>query len=102
MLNVILQDGLKDYLKQHHHNDISLSLTHSDYATGNILSMSPHIRYKAPDALDLYDTYMVDGVRVYVEKDIVAYDDTLEFVEESLLGVHRCHVVGIKLDNKLI
>ncbi len=102
MLNVRLQDGLKEYLKTHHHNDIALSLTHSDYTTGNVLSMSPHIRYKAPDDIDHYDLYTVDDVRVYVEKDVVAYDDTLEFVEESLLGIHKCHVVGIKLDNKLI
>ncbi|GAB6106478.1 hypothetical protein [Fusibacter bizertensis] len=101
MLNIVLQDDLKAYLKAHDHKDISLSLTHSDYSTGNVLSMSPDIHYKAPDDMDRYDTYTVDDVRVYVEKDVVAYDDTLEFVEESLLGVHKCHVIGIKLDDKV-
>lgn len=102
MLNVVLQDNLKDYLRQHHHNDISLRLVHNDYMTGNVYTEIPRIRFKAPHDIENFDSYMVDGVRVFVDKDVRTNDDTIEFFEESMLGIHRCHVKGVKLDQKLI
>ena len=102
MLNVVLREDVKEYLKQHHHNDISLRLMHNDYSTGNVYTRSPRIRFKAPRDEQNFDSYMVDGVRVFVEKEIEAYDDTIEFVEETFLGIHRCHVKGVKLDSDIM
>ena len=102
MLNVVLQENLKDYLKEHHHNEISLRLVHNDYTTGNVYTEVPRIRFKAPHDIENFDSYVVDGVRVFVDKDVQANGDTIEFFEESMLGIHRCHVKGIRLDNKLI
>lgn len=101
MLNIILREDLKEYLAKHHRNDLSLSLVHNDYSTGNVYTAQPRIKFRPPRDERNYDSYMVDGVRVYVEKDIEAIDNTIEFVEESFLGVHRCHVRGIKLDSEL-
>ena len=102
MLNVVLQDDLKDYLNEHHKSEISLRLIHNDYSTGNINTELPRIRFKAPDDIENFDSYTVDGIRVFVDKEVQADGDTIEFYDESLLGIHRCHVKGVRLDNKLI
>lgn len=102
MLNVVLQDDLKAYLRENHHHEISLRLIHNDYTNGSIYTEIPRIRFKAPRDIEHFDSYTVDGVMVFVDKEVKANEDTIEFFEESLLGVHRCHVKGIKLDEKLI
>ena len=102
MLNVVLQDNLKEYLKDHHHSEISLRLTHNDYTTGNVYTEVPRIRFKAPHDKENFDSYTVDGVTVFVDKDVKANGDTIEFYDDSILGIHRCHVKGVRLDNKLI
>jgi len=102
MLNIVLQDDLKDYLRQHHHNEISLRLVHNDYATGNVYTEVPRIRFKAPHDIDNFDAYTVDDVRIFVDKDVKANEETIEFYDESMLGIHRCHVKGVRLDQKII
>jgi hypothetical protein len=99
MLNVVLQDNLKTYLKQHHHDEVSLRIIRTNFTIGDVDSLEPHVYLEAPQNLEDYDTYLVDGVKVYVEKKIEAYDDTIELFEDKFLGVHRCHVFGVKLDN---
>lgn len=99
MLNVVLQDSLKSYLKQHHHDEVSLRIIRTNFTIGDVDSLEPHVYLEAPQNLEDYDTYLVDGVKVYVEKKIEAYDDTIELFEDKVLGVHRCHVFGVKLDN---
>ncbi len=102
MLNIVLQDDLKTYLKQHHHTEISLRLIHNDYTTGNVYTEVPRIRFKEPRDIENFDAYTVDDVQVFVDKEVKANDDTIEFFEESMLGIHRCHVKGVRLDQKLI
>jgi hypothetical protein len=99
MLNVRVQDDLKTYLHTHHHDTISLRVRHNDYITGSINTLTPKIRFKDPTHKDRFDVYEVDGITVYVEKEIEAESDTLEFVDEHVMGIHRCHVKGIRLDS---
>ncbi len=99
MLNIVLQDSLKTYLKQHHHEEISLRIIRTDFTIGDMESLEPHVYLEAPQNMDDFDSYLVDGVKVYVEKMIEAFDDTIELFEDMFLGVHRCHVFGVKLDN---
>ena len=99
MLNIVLQDGLKTYLKEHHHEEISLSIIRTNFTIGDVESLEPHVYLEAPQNMDDYDLYMIDGVKVYVEKTIKAFDNTIEFFEDMPLGVHRCHVFGVNLDN---
>ncbi len=99
MLNIVLHDDLKEYLVKHNHDTIALKLIHSDFTSANINSMNPKISYEKPDSPENYDEYHIDNVTVYVDKNAEAYDNTLEFVEEKALGIHRCHVKGLKLDN---
>ncbi|MCD4712013.1 MAG: hypothetical protein K8R73_01905 [Clostridiales bacterium] len=98
MLNIVLQDNLKAYLKKHHHDTISLRLVHNDYATGNINTINPEIHFKKPYSPENYNEYHIDDVTIYIDKEAEAYDDTLEFVEEKALALHHCHVKGLKLD----
>lgn len=99
MLNIILQEDLKEYLKKHNHDTITLKLSHSDFTSANINSMRPEIDYENPDSPEKYDEYHIDNVTIFIDKDAEAYDNTLEFVEEKALGIHRCHVKGLRLDN---
>ena len=101
MLNVILREDLKEYLAKHHRNDISVSLVHNDYSTCILYTTQPRINFRPTRDERNYDSYLIDGVRVFVEKEIEAIDNTIEFVEETFLGVHRCHVRGVKLDSEL-
>lgn len=101
MLNVILREEVKEYMRQHHHNEISLNLDNTGYIPGNVYTVTPHIHFEAPKDIENYETYMVDDVKVYVEKDVATFDNTIEFVEESFLGIHRCHVNGVRLDKRI-
>ena len=98
-MKILIQNDLKTYLDEHKHDTISLKLVHHDLSTGNIYTKVPEIKYHAPHDLDEFDDYDVDGIKIYVAKDIKAYDDTLEFVHEKLLGVHACHVKGLNLEH---
>lgn len=99
MLNVVINDELRNYMKEHNHDTISLKVRHNDYSTGNINTLNPKIRLKEPNHKEKYDLYRIDEFKVFVEKDVVAEDETIEFVDEHVLGIHRCHVKGLKLDN---
>ena len=99
MLNVVLQDDLKATLKQRRHDEISLSIVRTGYTLGDVESLEPHCYLEAPQNVNNYDTYLVDGVKVYVDKNIEAYDGTIELFEDRFLGLRRCHVFGVKLDN---
>lgn len=97
-MKVKLQEQLTNYMSDHHHNVISLKLIHDSYSGYDIHSQHPSIRYHEPKHMEKYNVFSIDDVTVYIEKNIKAYDDQLEFVDESLFGVHRCHVKGIDLD----
>lgn len=98
-MKIIINSELKEYLHSHEHNDIMLKLIHTDGSTGNVKSRNPEINYHIPKDMDNYNMYEIDDFKVYIAKDVEAYDDTLEFVHEKLMGKHACHVKGLKLDN---
>ena len=98
-MKIIMNSDVKDYLKSHNHNEITLKLLHKDCCTGNVYSRNPDISYHKPDKTEDYDYYEIDDFKVFISKDVEAYDDTLEFVHEKLMGKHACHVKGLKLDN---
>jgi len=99
MLNVILQDDLKAYLKQHHHDELALRIVRTNFTIGDNDALEPQVYLETPQNRDDYDTYLIDGIKVYVEKNIEAFDDTIELFEDKFFGVHRCHVFGVKLDH---
>lgn len=98
-MKIIMKSDVKDYLHSHNHNDIMLKLLHTDCCTGNVYSRNPNISYHVPKNMDSFNLYEIDDFKVYIAKDVEAYDDTLEFVHEKLMGKHACHVKGLKLDN---
>lgn len=98
-MKVLLSEDLKKYLHEHDHNVIVLKLLHTECCTGNINSRRPDVTYKEPHNPEDFETYTVDDFKVYIEKDVHAYGDTVEFIHESLLGKHSCHVKGLNLDN---
>lgn len=101
-MKVIMNEDVKEYLKTHHHGEIVLKLLHTDGSTGNVYSRNPSISYHKPEKMDDFDVYEIDEFKVFIEKDVEAYDDTLEFVHEKLMGKNSCHVKGLKLDNVTI
>jgi len=101
-MNIIISSDTKEYLHYHNHNDLMLKLLHNDCCTGNIYSRNPNISYHAPKKIDDFNMYEIDDLKVYIAKDVEAYDDTLEFVHEKLMGKHACHVKGLKLDKVII
>ncbi len=98
-MKILIQDELKAYLAEHEHDTITLKLVHNDLSTGNIYTKKPEIRYSPPHDLAEFDNYQVDSLNIYIAKDILAYEDTLEFVHEKLFGIHACHVKGLNLEH---
>ncbi|MGB3366461.1 MAG: CC/Se motif family (seleno)protein [Acidaminobacteraceae bacterium] len=98
-MKIIISSDAKEYLHSHKHNDIMLKLLHTDCCTGNINSRNPNISYHKPKRIDDFNMYEIDDFKFYIGKDVEAYDDTLEFVHEKLMGKNACHVKGLKLDN---
>lgn len=97
-MKVTIQKELSDYMHEHNHNTISLRLIHDDLANGNLYSNHPRIRWSQPKHTERYDKIEVDDFTIYVEKDIKTNNDSLEFIDEQLFGIHRCHVRGLNLD----
>jgi len=97
-MKVTIQKELSEYMHEHHRDTISLRLIHDDLSNGNINSNHPRIRWSEPKHTERFDRIEVDDITVYVEKDIKTNNDSLEFIHEKLLGVHRCHVRGLNLD----
>ena len=98
-MKIILDDSVKSYLKEHHHHDMTLKLQISDCCTGNINSKRPDISFKEPKHLENFDEYDIDEFRVFVQKDIDAYDDTLTFTDSKLIFRHAPNVIGLNLDH---
>lgn len=97
-MKVTIQKELSDYMHSHNHDTISLRLIHDDLANGNLYSNHPRIRWSQPKHTERYDKIEVDDFTIYVEKDIKTNNDSLEFIDEQLFGIHRCHVRGLNLD----
>lgn len=96
-MNIRLEDKLVNYMHDHHKDTLMLKLIHDDYSGYDINSRHPSIRYHKPRHPENYNTHTVNDITVYVEKGIHAVDDELLFIDEKLLGIHRCHVVGVDL-----
>lgn len=97
-MKITLQEELKTYLKEHNHDIITLKVDHVDASSLNLDSKVPVITHHAPHHMDNYDSYEIDGFKVFIEKGILLIDDQLNFILETLLGIHGCHVTGVKLD----
>lgn len=97
-MKVKIDHNLEEYMHKHHHDTISLKLVHDDLSIGDVNTKQPRINYKTPNHEEQFDKYIVDDITVYVSKNVECEKDTLEFVDEKLLGMHRCHVKGIKMD----
>lgn len=97
-MKVTIQKELSDYMHAHNHNTISLRLIHDDLSMGNLYSNHPRIRWSEPKHVERFNKYVIDDITVFIEKDIKTTDDALEFIHETMLGVHRCHVRGLNLD----
>lgn len=97
MLHVVLQDSLKEYMRQHHRNAVAIRLENTGYLHESEFISTPRVHFEAPPDIEHFDTYEIDGVKVYVDKHVEAYDDTIVLNEERRLGLNRCQVDGIKL-----
>lgn len=97
-MKVTIQNELNEYMHSHHRDTITLQLIHDGYTTGNIYFKHPRIRLHGPKHAEKYEKFEVDDIIVFIEKNVKAEGDTLEFVHEKLLGIHRCHVKGLDLD----
>lgn len=98
-MKITLEDELKTYLKEHHHDALTLKVEHNGYSASNSNEVTPEITYHTPHDLEEYNSYTIDDVKVYVGKNVRAYNDQLDFVLETLLGIHGCTVKGLNLDN---
>lgn len=98
MMKVTIQKELSDYMHEHKLNTISLRLIHDDLSNGNYYSNHPRIRWHEPKHMERYDKILVDGFSIYLEKDLHVKNDSIEFIHEKMLGIHRCHVRGLDLD----
>lgn len=96
---ITLHDDLKAYLKEKAHDTITLKLIHTDYSSANTESKIPEITFIPPKDSEAFNVFNVDDITLYIEKTAKSDTDQLEFVLESLLGVHACHVKGLNLDN---
>lgn len=97
MMNVNLEKELVDYMHTHDHDVITLKLVHDAFSDYHYLSMHPSIRYKRPKHEERFEKFEIGDITVYVEKHVKTTHDELTFVDEKLLGIHRCHVVGLDL-----
>lgn len=98
-MNITLHDDLKAYLKEKVHDTLTLKLTHNDYSSMNTESKTPEVTYHPPHNTDDFNVFTVDDITLYIDKTAKLSGDHLEFVLESLLGIHACHVKGLDLDN---
>lgn len=51
-----------------------------------------------PAALDKYDKYMVDGITIYIQKDIKTVNGQFHFKLDKLLMFEKVIVHGLDLD----
>lgn len=97
-MKIALDDKLVDYMHSHHRDIITVTLVNDVYNTYYIQQTKhPIIKYRKPRHAEEYDTYKVDDITVYVDKDIKTYHDELKFKDDKFLGMHRCHVEGIDI-----
>lgn len=97
-MKVQLEDQLVNYMHDHHHDILTLKLIHDTYGGTDVFTTHPSIRYKKPRHVEDFTTYHVDDITVYVSNEIKAKDETIKFIDEKMLGIHRCHVVGLDQD----
>ena len=96
-MKVNLDHNLVDYMHHHHHDILTLTLmtdVHNIYSYG--ITKYPVINYRKPKNMDLYDTYQVDDITVYVAKNVETVNDELQFVDKKTWRFHRCQVQGVK------
>jgi len=97
IVRVRLEEKLLNYMHDHQKDTIMLKLIHDDYSGYDINSKHPRIRYHTPRHPENYDVFTVNDITVYVERGIRAVDEELLFTYDKLLGIHRCHVMGLEL-----
>jgi hypothetical protein len=85
-------------MHDHHKNTIAVNLVYDDYTGNDVYSKHPRVRFKKPRHEERFDLYHVEDIAIYVAKDIHTIEDELKFSDNTILGVHRCHVEGVDLD----
>lgn len=60
--------------------------------------MIPSVGYHAPEFPEHYKTYDVNGITVYVKKNVNAVNDKLEIVTSLFLFMTILEVKGVKRD----
>ena len=58
--------------------------------------MIPEVGYRVPEVPEHYNIYTVDGITVYVKKNVNTTTDHLEFVASKILFVTSLNVNGVK------
>ncbi|HAS72698.1 MAG TPA: hypothetical protein DCS67_00970 [Clostridiales bacterium UBA8960] len=56
----------------------------------------PEVGYRAPEVPEHYNIHEVDGITVYVKKNVTTTANQLEFVASKLLFVTTLEVRGVR------
>ena len=93
-MEIIINKNVEAFLKKKSSNILTLRLVRTGGGWCGSYAL-PEVGYRVPEVLEHYNLYQIDGISVYVMKNINTYNNKLEFVATKLLFFTTLDVKGI-------
>lgn len=95
-MKIMLDESVKNYLKKKKKIAITLNLLRSGGGWCGVIEI-PEVNLGAPEEHNMFNKYKVDGVEVYIQKNIKTIKPIITFKARKTLFVTSLYVEGLKL-----